>query len=120
MAISSVMKVSIMWFAVALQAAFAVLAVGISAFFGVSAVYSAMAGAAVVLVPNLLFAMYLALSAQPSTTRFFVGEAVKVGMVLLLSLLVWRDYGSQIEPVAFWVALIVVLKASGLALLRST
>jgi hypothetical protein len=47
-----------------------------------------------------------------------VGEAVKVGLVLLLSLIVWRDYGSQIVPTAFWVALIVVLKASGFALLR--
>lgn len=109
-----------MWFAVTLQAAFAVLTVGLSVFFGVAAACSAGAGAAAVLLPNLLFAMYLTMSARPSPVRFFVGEAVKVAMVLLISLVVWRDYGTQIEPVAFWVSLIVVLKASGLALLRST
>ena len=108
-----------MWLAIGLQIVFAAVVVGVSAFFGRSAAYSAAAGAAVAFVPNFLFALYLGVSAKPSPTRFFIGELVKVIVAVLISLWVWRNYGKSIEPAAFWVAMIVVLKASGLALLRS-
>jgi F0F1-type ATP synthase assembly protein I len=108
-----------MYFAIALQFAFALLVVMVAAFFGSTAFYSALAGTVVVLVPNLIFALYLKMMGKPSLIRFFIGEMAKIAVVVLISVVVWRDYGSQVNALAYWAALIIVVKAHAFGLLRT-
>lgn len=109
-----------MGFAIVLQAVFALVVVVVAAFFGRGAMLSAAAGAAVAIVPNMIFALYLKIMGKPSVTRFFIGEAVKVAVVIIISAKIWQQYGSSVNALAYWVAFIVALKAHGLSMLRST
>lgn len=109
-----------MFFAIGLQVAMAAAVIVLSAFFGKAAMISAVAGAAVAIVPNMIFALYLKIMGKPSVVRFFIGEAAKVAVMIYISLLVWRTYGSDVNALAYWAALIVVIKAHNLSLLRTT
>ena len=49
----------------------------------------------------------------------FVGEGVKILVAIVAAVIVWRQFGSQIQPIAYWAGLIVVLKAHNFGLLRT-
>lgn len=108
-----------MVFAVLVQLVFAVVVVAVSAVFGRQALISAMVGSVIAILPNAIFAVYLASSPRAVVYRFFVGEGVKILVAIVAAVLVWRLYGSQIQPIAYWVGLIVVLKAHNFGLLRT-
>ena len=97
----------------------AVAVIVLSALFGKAAMISAVAGAAVAIVPNMIFALYLKIMGKPSVVRFFIGEAAKVAVLVLISVVIWRNHGSYISAPPYWVAFIAVLKAHGLSMLRS-
>ena len=52
-------------------------------------------------------------------SRFFVGEGVKILVAIVAAVIVWRQFGSQIQPIAYWAGLILVLKAHNFGLLRT-
>ncbi len=108
-----------MGFAVLLQFIVGLIVVVVSAFFGWQATWSAAAGALIAILPNAIFAAYLAVAPKPAEYRFFVGEGIKIVVALAAASLVWWRYGLQVQPFAYWVALIIVLKAHNFGLLRT-
>ena len=108
-----------MGFAVFLQLIVGLVVVAVSAFFGFQALWSAAVGVLIAILPNALFAAYLALAPKPAEYRFFVGEGIKIVVALVAASLVWWRYGLQVQPLAYWVALIIVLKAHNFGLLRT-
>lgn len=108
-----------MGFAVLVQFVFAIVVVVVSAFFGQKAMWSAALGSAIAILPNAIFAIYLASSPKAAVYRFFVGEGVKIFIAIAAAAVVWRQYGSQIQPFAYWAGLILVLKAHNFGLLRT-
>ena len=108
-----------MGFAVLIQLVVALMVIVVSFAFGQQAAWSALAGAVIAILPNAIFAVYLASSPRAVVYRFFVGEGVKILVAIVAAVLVWRLYGSQIQPIAYWVGLIVVLKAHNFGLLRT-
>ncbi|MGL4768001.1 MAG: ATP synthase subunit I [Formosimonas sp.] len=108
-----------MGFAIGLQAIFAALAVLVAMLFGQEAMWSAFAGSVVAIAPNVIFALYLKTMKKMSVVRFFVGEAAKVAMMIGFSLWVWQSQWIKVDVVAYWAALIVVIKAHNLSLLRT-
>ena len=108
-----------MGFAVLVQVIFAAIVVAVSAFFGQQALWSALIGSVIAILPNAVFALYLAASLTAVMYRFFVGEGVKILVAIVAAVIVWRQFGSQIQPIAYWAGLIVVLKAHNFGLLRT-
>jgi F0F1-type ATP synthase assembly protein I len=109
-----------MKFAVVLQLCVAVVVVLISWLgFGSEAGKSALIASVVAIVPNALFALYLLLAPKPAEYRFFVGEGIKIVVALIAATMVWWKYGVYVQPLAYWLALIVVLKAHNFGLLRT-
>ena len=108
-----------MGFAVLIQLVVALIVIVVSFAFGQQAAWSALAGAVIAILPNAIFAAYLALSPKPAVHRFFVGEGLKILMAIVAAVVVWRQYGSQIQPIAYWVSLVLVLKAHNFGLLRT-
>lgn len=108
-----------MGFAVLVQFVFAIVIAAVSAFFGEKAMWSALLGGAIAILPNLVFAIYLASSQKAAVYRFFVGEGVKIFIAIAAAAVVWQQYGSQIQPIAYWAGLILVLKAHNFGLLRT-
>ena len=108
-----------MGFTIVLQFVFALIVIAICALFGVKAMWSAMVGSLIAILPNAIFAAYLFASRKPAVYRFFVGEGIKVVVALVVAVVFWRQYGAQVQPFAYWVALIVVLKTHNFVLLRS-
>jgi ATP synthase protein I len=82
---------------------------------------SAVAGGMTYLIPTSMFVLHLVirlLSERDATAvTFFVGEAVKIGVAMILMLLVVKVFGSNLVWPAFFVGLLVVLKAYVLLLL---
>lgn len=109
-----------MAFVVGVQALCAALVVAMAGFFGKDAALSAALGAVAVLLPNVLFAAYLKLNGHPSVARLFMGEAVKLMLVLALSYAAWHNVNFTVNALSYWVALVVVLKAHNFGLLRTT
>ena len=107
-----------MGFAVLVQVIFAAIVVAVSAFFGQQALWSALIGSVIAILPNAIFALYL-VSSPAVVYRFFVGEGVKILVAIVAAVIVWRQFGSQIQPIAYWAGLIVVLKAHNFGLLRT-
>lgn len=108
-----------MGFAVLIQVVFAVMVVAVAAFFGQQALWSALIGSVIAILPNAIFAVYLASSPTAAVYRFFVGEGVKILVAIVAAVIIWQQYGSQIQPIAYWAGLIVVLKAHNFGLLRT-
>ena len=108
-----------MGFTIVLQFVFALVVTAVCALFGVTAMWSAMVGSLIAILPNAIFAIYLFASSKPAVYRFFVGEGIKVVIALVAAVIFWRQYGAQVQPFAYWVALIVVLKAHNFGLLRT-
>lgn len=108
-----------MVFAVLIQMVFAAIVIAVSAFFGQQALWSALIGSIIAILPNAIFAVYLASSPTAVVYRFFVGEGVKILVAIVAAVIVWRQYGAQIQPIAYWAGLIVVLKAHNFGLLRT-
>ena len=106
-----------MAFVILIQAMCAAATVLIAMLFGRNAALSAALGAAVVLVPNVLFALYLRLNGRASVMRLFIGEAVKIALILALSAYIWRRMGFEINVFAYATGLIVVIKAHNFGLL---
>ena len=109
-----------MGFAIGLQLLVALVVILVAAFFSQTAMLSAAAGAAIAIVPNAVFALYLKIMGKPSAVRFFIGEAAKIGVMIMVFLLVWRNTSFQINAAVHWAALIVVLMAHNFSLLRKT
>lgn len=107
-----------MGFAVLVQVIFAAIVVAVSAFFGQQALWSALIGSVIAILPNAIFALYL-VSSPAAVYRFFVGEGVKILVAIVAAVIVWRQFGSQIQPIAYWAGLILVLKAHNFGLLRT-
>ncbi|NLJ52109.1 MAG: hypothetical protein GX342_08140 [Alcaligenaceae bacterium] len=82
---------------------------------------SAVAGGMTYLIPTSMFVLHLVirlLSERDATAvTFFIGEAVKIGVAMILMLLVVKVFGSNLVWPAFFVGLLVVLKAYVLLLL---
>ncbi|MBS1174051.1 MAG: hypothetical protein H6R05_182 [Burkholderiaceae bacterium] len=108
-----------MGFAIVLQLIFAIIVTAICSLFGIKAMWSALAGSLIAILPNAIFAVYLFASPKPAAYRFFVGEGIKIVIALVVAVVFWRQYGMQVQPFAYWVALIVVLKAHNFSLLRT-
>lgn len=108
-----------MGFAVLVQFIFAIVVVAVSAWFGQKAMWSALIGSVIAIVPNAVFAIYLASSPKAAVYRFFVGEGVKILIAIVAAVVVWRQYGAQIQPIAYWAGLVLVLKAHNFGLLRT-
>ena len=108
-----------MGFTIALQFVFALVVTAVCALFGVKAMWSAMVGSLIAILPNAIFAIYLFASSKPAVYRFFVGDGIKVVIALVAAVLFWRQYGAPAQPFAYWVALIVVLKELNFRLLRT-
>lgn len=106
-----------MVFVILIQAICATATVLIALLFGRNAALSAALGAVVILVPNVLFALYLRLNGRPSVVRLFVGEAVKIALILALSAYIWKRMAFDINVFAYAAALIVVIKAHNFGLL---
>ncbi|WP_432786483.1 hypothetical protein AAEX37_00626 [Oligella sp. MSHR50489EDL] len=79
------------------------------------AALSIIAGGMTYLIPSALFVLHLVLrllSQKPaSATMFLVGEAIKIGVAMLLMVLVIKVFGTNLVWPAFFVGLLVVLKA---------
>lgn len=84
-------------------------------FAGKWASLSALAGGMTYLVPTSMFVLHLVLklmSTRDATAiTFFVGEATKIGAAMALMLLVVKVFGSNLVWPAFFIGLLVVLKA---------
>lgn len=91
----------------------------VAALFGNVFLFSAFVASVTAVLPNVLFALYLSLFKSSSVARFFIGEAIKLSFIFCAFLFVWHEYGFYINAPTYWVALIVVLKAHGLAVLRT-
>lgn len=108
--------------AVVAQGVMALLATGIAGWVaGSAAAWSALAGAGAYFLPNSLFALRLLINAhQPGRANpftFFLGEAFKLGMtVLLLGLTVYFFRGHIVWP-ALLIGLLCVLKGHVLLLM---
>lgn len=63
---------------VLVQSLVALAVILVAAIFGNIFLFSAFAGSATVLLPNVLFAFYLGFFSKPSFVRFFMGEALKL------------------------------------------
>ena len=63
-----------MGFTIVLQFVFALVVTAVCALFGVKAMWSAMVGSLIAILPNAIFAIYLFASPKPAVYRFFVGE----------------------------------------------
>ncbi|ELA5061557.1 ATP synthase subunit I, partial [Salmonella enterica subsp. enterica serovar Brandenburg] len=79
------------------------------------AALSIIAGGMTYLIPTALFVLHLVLrllSQKPATaTMFLVGEAIKIGVAMILMVLVIKVFGTNLVWPAFFVGLLVVLKA---------
>ena len=106
-----------MGFAVLLQFIAGVICVAVAAFFGWAATWSAVIAALIAILPNAIFATYLAIAPKPAEYRFFVGEGILIAVALIAASLVWWRYGLQVQPLVYWVVLIIVLKAHNFGLL---
>lgn len=106
-----------MVFAVFAQLIVAFIVVAVSLFFSSSAAWSAAIGSGVAFLPNAVFAVYLVFSPTVAVHRFFVGEGIKILIAIVAAIFVWREFGSQIQPLAFWAGFILVLKAHSFGLL---
>ena len=106
-----------MGFAVLLQFIAGVICVAVAAFFGWAATWSAVIAALIAILPNAIFATYLAIAPKPAVFGFFVGEGIKIAVALIAASLVWWRYGLQVQPLVYWVVLIIVLKAHNFGLL---
>jgi ATP synthase protein I len=107
---------------VALQGS-AVLAVAVFAglLSGAKGFWSVLAGGAAYLLPSLVFVLRLRIAAvagQANAAGFLVGEAVKLGGVIVL--LVWLPRLIEVNWPAFIAGLFVVLFANLFALLIKT
>lgn len=109
-----------MAFVIGMQVIGAFLVVLVALFFSRSAALSAALGAAVALLPNIIFALYLKFNGKPSVVRLMLGEAVKLALIFALSFFVWRRIDFTVQALPYWVALVVVLKAHNFGLLRAT
>ena len=109
-----------MAFVIGMQAVAGLFVVLIALFFGRSAGLSAALGAVVALLPNVIFALYLKFNGRPSVVRLMLGEAVKLALIFALSFFVWRRVDFAVQALPYWIALVVVLKAHNLGLLRAT
>ena len=95
----------------------ALLIVSLLAWFfaGRWAALSAFAGGMTYLIPTSMFVLHLVLrllSRRDATAvTFFVGEAIKIGVAMLLMYLVVQVFGPDLVWPAFFVGLLVVLKA---------
>lgn len=95
----------------------ALLVVSILALFiaGKWAALSAFAGGMTYLIPTSMFVLHLVLKLlskhDATAITFFIGEAIKIGVAMGLMFLVIKVFGSNLVWPAFFVGLIVVLKA---------
>lgn len=84
-------------------------------FAGRWAAFSAFAGGMTYLIPTSMFVLHLVLkllSRRDATAiTFFVGEAMKIGVAMLLMFLVVKVFGPSLVWPAFFIGLLVVLKA---------
>ena len=76
-----------MGFTIALQFVFALVVTAVCALFGVKAMWSAMVGSLIAILPNAIFAIYLFASSKPAVYRFFVGEGIKVVIALVAAVI---------------------------------
>ncbi|QEL66582.1 ATP synthase protein I [Oryzomicrobium terrae] len=91
-------------------------------FVGIRGAVSAALGAAAYVVPTLLFAVRLAVSAQkraPSAAGFFFGEFVKIAATIGLLALAAKTYGDVHWPTLL-IGLVVVLQANFLAFWKTS
>lgn len=109
-----------MFYTIGIQLLVTFVLVAVASIFGVQNAQSAAAGAIVVLIPNLVFVLFMRVGRRLSFTRLMMGEAIKIMIVFTLCFYVWRRYGSMIQPLPYWISLIVVVKAHSFSLLRST
>lgn len=81
---------------------------------------SAFAGGMTYLIPTSMFVLHLVLKLvskhDATAITFFVGEAIKIGVAMLLMYLVVAVFGSNLVWPAFFIGLLVVLKAYALLL----
>ena len=84
-------------------------------FAGLWAGLSAFAGGMTYLIPTSMFVLHLVLKLlskrDATAVTFFVDEAIKIGVAMVLMYLVVKVFGSNLVWPAFFVGLLVVLKA---------
>lgn len=84
-------------------------------FAGLWAGLSAFAGGMTYLIPTSMFVLHLVLKLlskrDATAVTFFIGEAIKIGVATVLMYLVVKVFGSNLVWPAFFVGLLVVLKA---------
>ena len=84
-------------------------------FAGLWAGLSAFAGGMTYLIPTSMFVLHLVLKLlskrDATAVTFFIGEAIKIGVAMVLMYLVVKVFGSSLVWPAFFVGLLVVLKA---------
>ncbi|NLA51206.1 MAG: hypothetical protein GX860_03630 [Alcaligenaceae bacterium] len=84
-------------------------------FSGVWAGLSAFAGGMTYLIPTSMFVLHLVLrllsKRDATAVTFFVGEAIKIGVAMILMYLVVEVFGPNLVWPAFFIGLLVVLKA---------
>lgn len=84
-------------------------------FAGLWAGLSVFAGGMTYLIPTSMFVLHLVLKLlskrDATAVTFFVGEAIKIGVAMVLMYLVVKVFGSNLVWPAFFVGLLVVLKA---------
>lgn len=84
-------------------------------FAGLWAGLSAFAGGMTYLIPTSMFVLHLVLKLlskrDATAVTFFIGEAIKIGVAMVLMYLVVKVFGSNLVWPAFFVGLLVVLKA---------
>ena len=82
---------------------------------------SAIAGGMTYLIPTSMFVLHLVLRlhSQKNATAgtFFIGEAIKIGAAMALMALVVKVFGTNLNWLAFFAGLLVVLKAYVLLLI---
>ncbi|NLP31882.1 MAG: hypothetical protein GX353_01860 [Oligella ureolytica] len=84
-------------------------------FAGLWAGLSVFAGGMTYLIPTSMFVLHLVLKLlskrDATAVTFFIGEAIKIGVAMVLMYLVVKVFGSNLVWPAFFVGLLVVLKA---------
>lgn len=84
-------------------------------FAGLWAGLSVFAGGMIYLIPTSMFVLHLVLKLlskrDATAVTFFIGEAIKIGVAMVLMYLVVKVFGSNLVWPAFFVGLLVVLKA---------
>ena len=84
-------------------------------FSGLWAGLSVFAGGMTYLIPTSMFVLHLVLKLlskrDATAVTFFIGEAIKIGVAMVLMYLVVKVFGSNLVWPAFFVGLLVVLKA---------